>query len=309
MSDENKNIPDEEPETKNFTDILRESDSRSVSVDNPEIVKRLSALTEIFENEFNDEFEEITLTTEEAENVRKYLTRLRRGGMSAIGLLCAGDNCDYRHACPLWLTKDGAPQQVPDPDSPGCHIMVQMTKAPVGRPCPIEASVVADTYVQYISHSIIDPSNPVHNAYIHELCQLASREWRINMLLAFDHHGMTQKVPAAVSPTGEVYTKQEKNVLLDGLQQISDRRSRILKELTISPEAEYKRRLAEGDDSESISRKAAARRERLREIEQGSRNLQVPEHVKGDAAFFEPTNTEKEDERESSEESPEEEAL
>lgn len=215
-------------------------------------------------------------THEQATLINKYLTRLRKLGSAGVTLICAGDDCEYRHACPLWQIKDGTPQAVKDPKDPNKTIYVQNTKAPVGKPCPLETTVVIDCYTQYSKHGSVDLANPVHSTYVKELCAIAATEWRINMLLAYASHGIQVEVPAAVSVDGIVYTKPSINELVDLLNRLSGRRAKIHQELTISPMAEYKRKVAESknnDEGESLAQKQA---ERKAKIEKALKQQAIP---------------------------------
>lgn len=219
------------------------------------------------------------ISQDHANEIRKYLSQVRGTG-GGVRLICAGANCSYREACPLWNAKKGIVAKK-DPQT-GETFYEEETHAPVGKPCPLELTVVMDTRTYYESHADVDLSNPVHKSYVNELCQLAALEWRMNMLLAYDQHGMVQDIPAAISPDGKVYTKTEMNQLLEVMSKITDRRSKILRELTITPEAQYKRKVAEGGSSSDLqSKKMAEARRKVRE----SKVIEPPKHVLEDPDF------------------------
>lgn len=246
-------------------------------------IEEVGKLNELFEIAIHERYSTVNLSKDEARKVKRFMTQLREGGSSGVRLICAGDNCEYRKACPLWQTKVGQPVQISDPLDPTgqSYSWYQPTKAPIGQECPLEATVVLDTRIQMVNHPGIDMSNAVHKAYVNELCLLSSLEWRCNMLLAFDHHPMVMEVPAAISPTGTVHTKYEMNQLIEVLSRINDRRSRIMRELTVSPESEYKRRKAEGGgDGDSLSRVQAAQRAQIKNAERLPNVVPVPDHVK-----------------------------
>lgn len=271
-------MSDKPEKTKSLIEILESSTSNPISVDGIESPSVLEKVHELFRVEFGKEYPELNFNEDEAEDVRKYLSNLRTGGASGIGLICSGDHCEYRHACPLWKQKVGEPYEAKDANNN--TYMKQDTKAPEGRLCPLERMVVMDTRLQLTTYEHIKASDPVHRGYINELCQLAAQEWRVNMLLAYRHHGVTTKVPAAISPLGDVYTKREMNQLFEVQERINKRRSQIMKELTISPEALYKRQIAEQDnDDDSISKRNAEARRRLKELTKAE-VVPIPDHVK-----------------------------
>lgn len=226
-------------------------------------------------------------TQEQAKYITGYLTRLRKLGSAGIALICAGDDCEYRHACPLWQIKDGPPVQMKDPKDSNKSIYIQKTKAPVGHSCPLESAVIMDCYAGYTSHSAVDMSNPVHVNYIRELCAIGSAEWRINMLLAYSSHGMQVEVPAAVSVDGVVYTRPAINELVDLLDRLSKRRSKILDSLTINPSIEYKRKIAETKDKSPDSH-AIVQSQRKAAIERARKGvMEIPDHVKNSEIYKE----------------------
>jgi hypothetical protein len=240
-----------------------------------------TTMDRVYKDALDQQYPELKLSPTEAKQVREFMGQLRLGGSGGVRLICTGDDCDYRRACPLWQTK-GNIIQIPDPDDPTGNKTVpyQETKAPLGQACPIEATVVMQARMDISAHPGVDMQNTVHQMYVNEICLLSALEWRTNMLLAYDHHSITQEVPAAISPDGSVYTKREMNQLIEALGRINDRRSKIMTELTISPLAEYKRRVSEGEkDSDSKSKSQASTMAKVREAEKQPDALPIPEHI------------------------------
>lgn len=269
---------------KDFGDVLQNTDSPPISTDQTSSTQ-LAVFNQLFHETIVNEYSDLQLSPVEAGKLQKFMSQLRVGGSAGVRLVCHGDNCSYRKACPLWQTKQ-PPMTVPNSSNPGSTMTILPHKAPQGRACPIEQTVVLDVFTQLQTDPDIEISNPVHRSFITELCQIAALEWRCNMLLAADHHDVLQEVPAAISPTGDLYTKFEKNPILEALQWLGERRSRIFKELTVSPESKARRMALEGDNREkSLSRRQAAARAALKEAEK-SETMAVPEHVKQDKDFL-----------------------
>lgn len=226
-----------------------------------------------------DEKYNVTLTQEEKKEVQSFMTGLRLGGPAGVGLICAGDQCDFKNACPLYQIPNGSPVQTTQVGSDGNPIIVQPTKAPVGEPCPLEAAAIMETRLELSQMVELDTQNAVVRRYISEICQISALEWRANMKLAWDFHGVTQQVPAAVSPQGEVFMRAEISPAIELLEKLSTRRSRLLKELVIHPEAQYKKRVAlKQSDGDSLSRAQAEKMSRLKEAKVPS-TMKIPEHV------------------------------
>lgn len=270
-----------------LADVVRDAPAPPLAIDGRDPAAAGLALERangLFAEEIEERYADVRLAKAEADELRRFMSGLRRGGSAGVRLICAGHNCDFRKACPLHKMKVGErATKVPDPDDPGRLVdaVVPVTKAPVGRPCPIEQTVVLDAVAAYSAHPDVDVDNPVHRSYVGELAQLAALEWRCDMLLAFDHQNVVSEVPAAISPLGKLYTKFEKNPVFDVLRDVQDRRSRIFKELTLSREAEAKRRALEGGGEDSLSRKQAAARAAIKSAERVE-VMPVPDAVKSE---------------------------
>ena len=102
------------------------------------------------------------------------------------------------------------------------------------------------------------------------------------MLLGFDFHGVTQEVVCAISPIGDVYKRREVNQILEVLAKVQNRRSQIFREMTITPEAEAKRRALEAGAEDSLSRAQAAKRAAIKDAEHAASVMEIPERVRQD---------------------------
>lgn len=196
-------------------------------------------LAEAYRSTIDKAYPDLKLTVSGAKKVKAFIQNMRLGGSSGVLLICAGDRCEFNVACPLYQEK--------------VH--------PLDQPCPLEAIVVMDTRAELSSLVDLDTRNPIIRGYISELTQIATLMWRCQMKLAYDHHDVIQQVPAVVTPEGTVHTKSEASPLLEVLDRLSSRRSRILKELALTEESRWRREAALGQKSEdSLSRVQAARK-------------------------------------------------
>lgn len=218
-----------------------------------------TTLAEAYRQSIDRAYPNIKLTPEGAKRVRTFVGNMRMGGSAGVLLICAGDACEFKAACPLYKEK--------------AH--------PLGETCPLEAMVVMDTRQELASIVDLDTRNPITRGYINELTQIAMMMWRCQMKLAYDFHDIMQQVPAAVTPEGTVHTKPEASPVLDIMNQLSIRRSRLLKELAMTEEAKWRREAAVGDKTgDSLSRTLAARKQALQKA-QGilPSAVAVPAHV------------------------------
>lgn len=151
--------------------------------------------------------------------------------------------------------------------------------------CPLETLVINDARQRYIAEfeNDTDADPQTLQNYINDLCQIAMLEWRCNMLLGYDHAGVTEDVPGAVTSDGRIAYKKELNPILDFMERLQQRKTRILTELVKTPREKYKKEHALGKKSDDqLSRVQAARRAELKRVT-GSRlpdTMELPEHVK-----------------------------
>jgi hypothetical protein len=204
-------------------------------------------LAQAYRNSIDKAYPNLKLTPEGARRVRSFVSNMRMGGSAGVILICASDdNCEFKAACPLYKEK--------------AH--------PVGEPCPLEAMIVMDTRQELASMVDLDTKNPITRGYINELTQVAVLSWRCQMKLAYDYHDVMQQVPACVTPEGTVHTKPEASPIMEILNQLSIRRSRLLKELAQTEEAKWRREAAIGDKTgDSLSRSMAARKAALQGVQ------------------------------------------
>lgn len=205
-----------------------------------------TSLAEAYRSSLDKAYPKLRLTPAGAHKVRQFVSNMRMGGSAGVLLICSGDDCEFKAACPLYSEK----------------------VAPVGETCPLEAMVVMDTRQELASMVDLDTKNPITRGYINELTQVAILMWRCQMKLAYDFHDIMQQVPAAVTPEGTVHTKPEASPILETLDRLSARRSRLLKELALTEEAKWRREAAigsKGDDS--LSRQMASRKALLQQAQ------------------------------------------
>ena len=198
-----------------------------------------TSLAEAYRDTIDKAYPELKLSVAGAKKVKSFIQNMRLGGASGVVLVCAGDRCEFNVACPLYQEK--------------AH--------PLEQPCPLEAIVIMDTRAELSSLVELDTRNPIIRGYISELTNIATLMWRCQMKLAYDHHDVIQQVPTIVTPEGTVHTKSEASPILEILDRLSNRRSRILKELALTEESRWRREAALGQKSEdSLSRTQAARK-------------------------------------------------
>lgn len=240
---------------------------------------------EILKNIFDEEYQEISLSREDALRVAKSVHSLRRGGSAGQRLICAADNCEFREACELWKTKLGPPISVKDPQT-GQVSLEQPTAAPKGKPCPLEEIIVQDARMRYVmefSDSITNDDPKVIEGYINDLCQIEMMVWRCNMIMAYDYANPLIQSPGAVTSDGRIVWKPEANPILEIQERLQQRKTRILNDLVRTPREKYKKEHAVGKTGDdSLGRAQAARKAQFKEITGQTLpdTIPVPDHVK-----------------------------
>ena len=242
---------------------------------------------ELLKQLFDKEYSAIQLDKEDALRVAKSIHSLRRGGASGVRLLCAGDNCDFREACELWRTKLGQPISVKDPQT-GQVVTSQATAAPEGLPCPLEELVVTDTRTRYATEFqdlIINGDSDVKvlEGYINDLCQIEMLTWRCAMIMSLDYANPLIQTAGAVTGDGRVIWTPALNPVLEALERLQQRKTRILNDLVKTPREKYKKEHAVGNaGDDSLGRRLAARKAKIKEItgETLPDQIEIPEHVK-----------------------------
>jgi hypothetical protein len=224
-------------------------------------------IKELLKKTLDGEYPKLKMTHKQAKRVAKYIGHLRLGGPAGVPLICLGDSCDFNDACPLYQEKTG--NKVSLRDATGQITTIQETLAPVGQPCPLESTYILDMRMRLetdLASELSEVPGVLKNHYINEICQIAMLEWRANMKLSVINHDVVQPVPGAVTPDGQVIWKNELSPLIELLERLSARRSKIYTELVATPKEKYKREQAVGKaQDDSLSRIQSAQRQMLKE--------------------------------------------
>jgi len=240
-------------------------------------------LKDLFENEYTN----VRLDEKDALRVAKSIHSLLRGGSAGVRLTCAADNCEFNAGCELYKTKIGPVVTIKDPQT-GHTTTQQRTAAPEGKPCPLEEVVVQDARMRYATEfqDLMQESDPkVIEGYINDLCQIELLVWRCNMVMSFDYANPLIQSPGAVTSDGKVIWTPVANPILEQLERLQQRKTRILNDLVKTPREQYKKEHAVGDKSaDSLGRAQAARRARLKEASGESLPdiMELPVHLQKD---------------------------
>lgn len=171
-----------------------------------------------------DKYDDITFTPEEAKSVQLHLLHLQTGATAMVPLICGGREC-----CPLAAT---------------CPL-VKIDKAPVGRQCSLEKSLINTWIIQYINEYEVDPNNFTEIGYVSELAEIDILLMRINTHLARPENGLGIIDQAVgVDKDGEPIFRQELSPLVEQKDKLQRRRSQIIKLMVGDRQEKYKKQAA-----------------------------------------------------------------
>lgn len=203
--------------------------------------------------------EDLGLTVEEKRELDNYQTALRILGPAAGAvLMCPGnqenvadeDKCPYSSKCPL----------------------LRMQKAPEGRMCPVERTIVEERFNAWCKELQTDPVEAKESSRvaISDLCWIDLQMQRsLHILSKGDEARLTVTNPKDVHPETFLPISWEKvihpNVEL--LVQLQTQRRMILKDWMLTPEQQWKKEKAEGKGTgKDLSSKQSANADKLRTL-------------------------------------------
>ena len=179
-----------------------------------------------FAEKFKDGFE-IALTPKEAKKLVVYLSALKHGFTASVPILCTGEKCPYASKCP----------------------MVEMNNCPMGKDCPIEATLIDMWQADYMRDLEIDPNNKVDSSLVSDIVFWEVLEKRATEELAKKPEILRRNV-AGFQETSDgvkpVY-KDEMNQIVNFLEKAQKQRLKIMNALIATREAKAK------DSNRSIS--------------------------------------------------------
>ena len=166
-----------------------------------------------------DDYDHITFTPEEARRVSQHMMKMSTGISSMTPMFCAGPLCPIADKCPLQ----------------------QIGKAPLTKQCVIEVELIRDSITRLFEEFDIDPNNYTEVMYINELADLQIREMRINMFLSRPENAtMLMDQVVGVDSEGDPIVQKQISPYIEMKEQISNRRSKIIKLMVGDRQEKYK---------------------------------------------------------------------
>jgi hypothetical protein len=191
---------------------------------NDELVKE-NKLKQFFE--FLDagpgDYTQLVFTPEETTRVRKHLSHLSTGSTAAVPIYCAGNNCPFKHACPL----------------------LAIGKVVLHQPCLVETELLTHWRKKYIIEYDIDVDSMTEVSMANELAEIELLLWRVNTNLSKPEYAeLVQEDVVAIDREGNVLTKKNVSALMDVREKLTIRKSRLIKLMVGDRQEKYKREAA-----------------------------------------------------------------
>jgi hypothetical protein len=214
------------------------------------VAKTRDGLFQILDNSFSD-YSSINLTEQEAAKLQVTLKRLSTGSSSFVLLNCRGAACPFASACPL-------AQMAKTSETP--H-----GKAPVGKDCILEASLLRDAATSYFQEYQVDPAYYTEVNIVTELAEIEVLLWRINMQLGKEENALLviDQTIGFDRATGQPITQQQVAPLFEQKQKLALRKSRLIKVMVGDRQEKYKKEAAlkQKPDSDASSQMSALKKQ------------------------------------------------
>lgn len=197
--------------------------------------KTRDALLQVLDEGFSN-YDNIGLTDQESARLKTTIRRLQVGSASFSVLHCAGAACPFAARCPLVQMK--TPGVPPVDDIHG--------KAPVGKDCILEASLLRDSLTSYMQEYEVDPANYTELNIVTELAEIEVLLWRCNMQLSSGDNALLviDQTIGFDRHSGQAITQQQVSPVFEQKQKLANRKSRLIKLMVGDRQEKYKKEAA-----------------------------------------------------------------
>ena len=199
----------------------------------------MSEIKKVDKNKFMQEFESLrpdlffpeTWSDEDRDKAVELLRpqKMRTSMFSSIPMNCEGARCIFASTCPL----------------------LKENLAPVGNPCPIEMSIVAQFTSEYMNQLDVVPDNLVEVSMIRDLVDQEVQYIRKTKLLAKEH--FIQENVIGIDNNGQPIIKKELHLAVELEDRLHKRRKDLRNQLLATREAKAKIGQTQLDTAQAIS--------------------------------------------------------
>lgn len=192
------------------------------------------------ERVLSEESNSIELSKEQADKF-SVLANFVTQGVLGTPLACDNTKCHYAPRCPL-------------------------AEASHGKTCQLELFLIKTKFRQW-AESIpgIDIKNALHMNFINQLISFDVQEFRLGLRLADPDRGnLTEQVVTVVDNDGNPYFETKVVAEIKHINKIHADRTKLLRELVVTPREHYKKMAAlKENDEESQTKKLSSIKERM----------------------------------------------
>lgn len=208
------------------------------------------------------DYDDQSFSPEEVAKISRYMQKVSTGSASVLPMICYGPTCPFANTCPLQ----------------------QMDKAPIGKPCLIEAQLQKEWTARYITEYNVEPTSYTELGYCMELAELDILLTRINQSLgkAANAELVTDQM-VGVARDGSPIVQKQISPLIETKMELQNRRSKIIKLMVGDRQERYKKEAALKQKTEvDPSNKMAQMRKQLEALSRGLDNsaLSAPNQEK-----------------------------
>lgn len=154
---------------------------------------------------------------------------IKAGMLSSIPMMCAGNDCIIADQCPL----------------------VAEGIAPVGKPCPIEASIVRQFFLDYAEELQVDTTRMAEVSLLRDLVDQEVQQIRKSWVLSREH--FIQENVVGLSEDGEVIMKKELHQAVDYEDRLLKRKKDLRNALLATREAKLKTGEGKRDSAQEMA--------------------------------------------------------
>lgn len=171
-----------------------------------------------------DDYSDIILTQEEARKVLTVAITMKHGASAAMPIICTGPACIWASRC-IWQ---------------------QMNKAPIGKSCLLELSLMKQWQLNYLEEYEVDPDNFTEMTLVNELVEVELHLHRCNLFLSMnpEHAIGVVDQTVGIDKKGNVIFQKQISQHIELREKLFTRKHRLVKYLVGDRQEKYKKEAA-----------------------------------------------------------------
>lgn len=184
-------------------------------------------------NDITEDYSAVQLNREEAGQLTRQLKRMATGSAQFSPMECAGAECPFHRRCPLVQMKDSE-------DSHPRH-----GKAPVGKQCLLEVTMLRDGTLNLVREYEVDPNNFTEFNLVTEIAEIEILQWRLNMMLSRpENASLVIDQVVGTDQDGNPLVQQQVSPIFEQKQKLANRKTKLVKLMVGDRQEKYKKEAA-----------------------------------------------------------------